>query len=125
MASHDVTSRPPVKLISWKPHVSGSMVGFVDVRMPSGLEIFGVLVHVQGSRRWCAPPGKLMLGPNGQLLREPDGRPAYGKLLGFMTHGVRSSWSRQILAALDAEYPDAAPARSDTDDPRLVQEMAP
>jgi hypothetical protein len=97
------------KALAFKPHLSGSMVGFVDVRMASGLEIFGCPVHVQGDRRWVSPPGKLMLDADGQLMREPDGRPRYGRLLGFVSHGVRSNWSQQILRALDEYDPNAAP----------------
>jgi hypothetical protein len=97
------------------------MRGLADTRF-GAIEFYGCPVHVAGSRRWVSPPGRPMLDADGQLLREPDGRPRYGKVIGFMTHGTRRRWSDAILAALDAAHPEAARTESDADDPRLVGE---
>jgi hypothetical protein len=102
--------RPRAKALAFKPHASDSLVGFIDVRMPSGLEIYGATVHVQGSRRWVNPPGKPQLDERGTALREDNGKIKYAAVLGFVSHGCRSNWSRQILRALDELDPQAAPA---------------
>jgi hypothetical protein len=34
------------------------------------------------------------------------GKPHWQPLIEFTTHGVRSSWSRQVIAAVREEYPE-------------------
>jgi hypothetical protein len=105
MASHDV-SRHRATLIRLTAYASGTLVGFADVRMPSGVEYYGCPIHIAGSRAWASPPGKPCLGKDGELLREPDGRPRYGKVIGFSSHGVRRRWSDSVLAAVNEAHPD-------------------
>jgi hypothetical protein len=99
-----------MKVIAFKPHKNGSMVGFVDARAPSGVEYYGCTVHVAGDRRWVNPPSKPQLDERGTALREDNGKIKYAAVIGFVSHGVRSSWSRQVLRALDEYDPNAAPA---------------
>jgi hypothetical protein len=54
-----------------------------------------------------------MLDREGNVLRDEVGKIRYVPVVGFFNHGTRSSWSRQIVKALRAEFPDALPAEAD------------
>jgi hypothetical protein len=77
------------------------------VRFGSGLIVHEVGVYHAGSRIWCSPPSRPWVH-NDALVRDPvNGKLKYSPLIEFSTHGVRSSWSRQILTALQEQHPEA------------------
>lgn len=96
-----------VKVLDWRGRRSGSLRGYCKVRFASGIEIADIGVHQAGSKIWAAPPSKPMLNRDGAALRDEGGKIKYAPVISFQTHGVRSSWSRQIIAALREQYPEA------------------
>jgi hypothetical protein len=65
---------------------------------------------------WAAPPGKPWIGDDGELVRLPDGKPRYVKVISFVSHGCRSRWSRAIIKAVPEQYPELLADVGDTDD---------
>jgi hypothetical protein len=103
----------PVVVLDWRPlrNGSGGLVGFVRVQFGSGLIIDEVRVFVRGGRTWCSPPARPMTTKTGEPLLNDRGKQGWAELVSFATHGVRSSWSRQILTALRQQFPDALPSQ--------------
>jgi hypothetical protein len=77
------------------------------------MEIADIGIHARGSQVWAAPPSRPMLDREGNVLRDEAGKIRYVPVVGFFNHGTRSSWSRQIVKALRAQFPDALPAEAD------------
>jgi hypothetical protein len=96
-----------VKVLECRALHQGSLRCFCKVRVASGIEIADIAVHQAGSRTWAAPPVKPMIGRDGVVLRDGDGKIRYAPIVSFMTHGVRSNWSRQIIAAIREQCPEA------------------
>jgi hypothetical protein len=80
------------------------------------MEIHGVCIHVAGSKVWAAPPGRAWIGDDGELVRDVAGKLRYAKVIGFVSHGVRSRWSNAIIRAVRAQYPALLAEVTDKDD---------
>jgi hypothetical protein len=91
-------------LLAWTPHTAGTLRGFARVQFPSGIIVDGITVHVAGSRAWATPPGRPWI-EDGQLVREPDGKPRYATIISFVNHGRRARWSDTVLAAVNEHDP--------------------
>jgi hypothetical protein len=91
----------------------GSLVAFVDVIFPSGIEIHGCLVHVHGQSCWVSPPGKPKLDADRRQLLDARGKPDFTQFIFFETHGAKARWSSTILDAIRRQYPDFPPPNSD------------
>ena len=96
---------PRTRLLEWRPLHQNTLIGFAKVQFASGLIINGIAVHVAGSRMWASPPLRPLLKDNAVIVDEA-GRRQYAPVIDFATHGVRSRWSRQVLAALREAHPD-------------------
>jgi hypothetical protein len=101
MQHNDATvSQRRTQLLAFTPHSSGSLIGFADFELPSGLRMLGCTVHVQGPRCWIKPPGKPKIDKDGRAAREMDAkRIAYTACIGFRD-AIRRRWSDAILACL-------------------------
>lgn len=99
----------PLHFIEWRPLRRDTLHGFAKVRLPSGLEVADIGIHARGGQTWAAPPSRPMLDQDGKALRDETGKVRYVPMIGFYNHGTRASWSRQIIKALRAQYPDALP----------------
>lgn len=93
------------RLLHWRPQSKNSLLGFARVQFSSGLVISEIAIHRAGSRVWAAPPARPMLDGHA-LMRDDRGKAKYQQLISFANHGVRSSWSRQVLKAVADAHPD-------------------
>ena len=110
-------SRPPARLLDWRPLVKGSLLGFAKVQFSSGLIMAEIGVHRGGHRVWAAPPARLWLDREADaLVRDELGNPKYQPIIEFANHGVRASWSRQVIRAVQLVHPALF---SDMDEPSL------
>jgi hypothetical protein len=100
--------RPPPQLLDWRPLHKNTLVGIAKVRFSSGLTIAEITVHRSGSRVWASPPARPWI-ENGALVIDERGRPRYQQIIEFANHGVRASWSRQVINALCEAHPDLFP----------------
>jgi hypothetical protein len=108
--------RQRATLIDWRPLHRNTLCGFCAVRFESGIEVYEIAIHVAGSRAWASPPGKPWIDANGQVVRDDDGKIKYQRIIGFLSHGVRSAWSRTVLNALRAVHPEVFPEVTDDGD---------
>jgi hypothetical protein len=93
------------RLLEWRPLLKNTLRGFAKVQFPSGVIIAEVGIHIAGSRAWASPPSRPWVKDNAVVLDEAA-KPRWQPLIEFATHGVRSSWSSQVLAAVREEYPE-------------------
>jgi hypothetical protein len=111
-----MTSR--AQLLAFTPHASGSLIGFADVELPSGMRVHGTTVHRQGSAAWANPPGKPQIANDGTVAREQNGKIAYSAVISFKDSATRRRFSDTVPACLseagidvlaEAEGPPLAP----------------
>ena len=93
------------RLLDWRPISKHSLIGFAKVQFSSGLTISEIAVHRSGSRVWAAPPARPWIEDN-TLVRDARGKPRYQPLIEFASHGVRASWSRQVVNVVREAHPD-------------------
>jgi hypothetical protein len=100
-------------ILNWRPFVGrGGLIGFVRVQLQSGMIVDEVRVFVRGDQVWCSPPARALATKTGEPLLDARGKQRWMELVSFINHGTRASFSRQVLAALRQQYPDALPSRS-------------
>jgi hypothetical protein len=90
----------PAKLLDWRRWQKASLRGFAKVQFTSGLIFPEIGVYVAGARAWASPPSRVWVKDGAVVINEITGKPQYSPVVEFSTHGVRSSWSRQVLAAV-------------------------
>jgi hypothetical protein len=100
--------RPRARLLAWRPLRKGSLLGFAKVQFSSGLIIDEITVHAAGTRVWAGPPARPWLRDGAPVLDEKC-KPKWQPLVDFSTHGVRSSWTRQVITAVREAQPDVLP----------------
>lgn len=90
-----VESAPPTRMVceTFRPCVSNSLMGFADLRMPSGMRIFGCSVHRKDGRSWVSPPAKEIRDAMGK-------RTGWTPVIDFVSREAREAWSRAALAAI-------------------------
>lgn len=108
-----MTRAPLPRILEWRPLEKNSLRGFCKVQFPSGLVIAEIGIHVAGSKAWASPPSRPMLDRDGVALRDADGKIRYSPTITFFNHGTRTSWSRQIIAALHIAHPEVLPSAPD------------
>jgi hypothetical protein len=102
----------PMRLISFKPIIKGSLRGFATVELPIGLVIeeCPVLVGLHGA--WAALPSKPVLDREGRQAK-PDGKPQYAAIMKWRDRELQNRFSQAVVDLVrdydsDALDPDAA-----------------
>jgi hypothetical protein len=85
----------------WRSVLSGSLQGFFDLQLPSGLVLNGCMLHERDGNRWVGLPGKAQIEDGRQRLDPKTGRPAYTPVVEIPDRAVRDKFTEQALAALD------------------------
>jgi hypothetical protein len=94
------------------PVVRNTLRGFCRVRMPSGMVLHDVAIHMKDGSAWAAPASKPMIGRDGIVMRDAEGKIQYAPVVTFANKGLRGRFSDQVTAALRERYPDALDATS-------------
>src|SRR3954468_20440852 len=68
---------------SFSPMPKNTLVGFVTVRLPSGLVFHDVGVHRQGGSMWASPASKPMIGRDGMQMRDAAGKARWTPIVSF------------------------------------------
>jgi hypothetical protein len=98
-----------VKCIAFKPLARGSMLGFADLEMTSGLILRGCTLLESNGRRWCNPPSRPRLDGDRKPMTDDGGKIVYAVVVDFASKTIRSRWSAEAVAAIDA-YISTTPA---------------
>jgi len=100
---------PSLTVANFKPVLSGAMIGFYDVTLPSGMVLYRCSAFAKGGRVWAAPPSKQVIARDGSVLRGPDGKAKYEQVVDFVDRRTRERWSEHVVAALRETFPNALP----------------
>jgi hypothetical protein len=92
-----------IRCIGFKPLARGSMLGFADLEMSSGLILRGCTYHESYGKHWCSPPGRPQLDADRKLMVDEGGKIVYAAVVDFASKDVRTRWSTEAVAAID-EY---------------------
>jgi hypothetical protein len=86
----------------WRPHASGTLQGFFNLRLPSGLVLNDFTLHQKGERRWVGLPGKPQIDAEDRVRRDPTtGKRLYTPAVEIPAREVRDKFQEQALAAVD------------------------
>lgn len=104
-----IQTRPSgITVLGWKAVKKNTLLGFMTVRLPSGLIITDITVHVLNGKTWVSLPGKPMLDRDGQAMRDPvTGKPKFTKILEWADKATADRFSAAVITALEAEHPEA------------------
>lgn len=89
------------------PVARNTLRGFARVRMPSGMIIADVAIHVRDGRAWASPPSKPMLDRSGVQMKGNDGKPLWTPIVSFTSRALRDRLSDSVVAALRQSHPHA------------------
>jgi hypothetical protein len=107
----DLHQKRRLALRSFKPMHKGTLVGFAQITLPVGgfdLEIDDIVIGRSGDRWWASLPGKPMIGPAGEPVRnEETGKPAYSTFLRWGDKHQREAFSAAVVNLIRAHHPDA------------------
>lgn len=91
-----------MKCINFKSLERGSLLGFADLQMDSGLVLLGCTYHCSNGKKWCSPPARPQLDANKKVIVD-GGKVVYSPIIEFADKSIRFKWSAQAVAAID-EY---------------------
>jgi hypothetical protein len=84
----------------WRPHLSGSLQGFFELQLASGLKLNDCTLHKQGVKRWIGLPGKPQLVDGRHRIDPATGKPAHTPVVEIPSR-ERDRFTEQTLAAVD------------------------
>jgi hypothetical protein len=93
--------RAPAVCLSWRPHQAGTLRGFCDIELPSGLVLCDISVHESAGQRWANPAGIPALDADRRQRLGPNGKPDYRPSARFAHSGARERFRAAVLAALE------------------------
>ncbi len=99
-----------MKCVGFKRLERGSLQGFADVQLDSGLVLLGCTLHRSNGKAWVNPPGRPQLDAEKKPIVE-NGKIAYAPVIEFVDTKTRFKWSAQAVAAIE-EYQSKAPAEA-------------
>jgi hypothetical protein len=98
---------PPIAIEEWKPRRQNTLIGFALVRLPSGMRLHDVSVHMMGDRAWALPAAKPQINRHGTAIRDGDGKIKYIPIVSFETKALGDKFSAAVIEALRLAHPDA------------------
>lgn len=90
-----------ITCVNFKPLRRGSLLGFADLELSSGLVILECSFHEANGRRWVNPPGRPMLDADKRPIVK-DGKLQYAPVIEFRDKPTRYRWSDAAVAAIEA-----------------------
>ena len=85
---------PPEIIVSeWKPHPKNTLLGFLSLRLASGLIIRNVCLHQKNDSRWVSMPAR--------PYKREDGIDGWQPLIEFADADTRSRFQAAALSAIE------------------------
>ena len=95
------------KILDFRQVTKNSLVGFAKVEFPSGMVISDVTI-LQGEKGpWASPPSKPMVGRDGTVMKDDNGKVRYVPIIEFTDKATRNRWSDSVIEAMRAAHPEA------------------
>jgi hypothetical protein len=85
---------------------SGSLIGFLDVQLPSGMILHRCALFAKEGRSWVLPPAKSVMGRDGTVLKSATGKVQYEPTVSFIDRPTQDRWSAAVVAAVLAAHPE-------------------
>ena len=98
------------KIRRWQPfrNAAGTVLGYLDVELPSGMVINGSKLMVgPNGKHWVAMPSERQLDRDGNPRLDDNGKQLWSPIVEFATRDARGRFSELVLAALRQQYPGA------------------
>jgi DNA-binding cell septation regulator SpoVG len=97
---------PSPKILDWRPMQRNTLRGFAKVEFGSGLIISDVTILKGDRGPWASPPSKPMVGRDGTVMKDQDGKVRYTPIIEFSSREIRDKWSDSIIEAMRATHPE-------------------
>ena len=91
----------------FKPLAAGAMRGICDVTMPSGMTLHRCGIFAKDGRAWASPPSKQVIGRDGAVQRDANGKTRYEPTVSFADRPTQERWSTAVIEALRLAHPEA------------------
>jgi DNA-binding cell septation regulator SpoVG len=94
----------------WRPfrNPAGTVLGYLDVELPSGMVINGSKLMVgPNGKYWVAMPSERQLDRDGNPRLDANGKQLWSPIVEFATRDARGRFSELILEALRRQHPAA------------------
>jgi hypothetical protein len=91
-----------IRCVKFTPLERGSLRGFCDLALNSGIVIHDALLMESNGRRWVNLPGKPCLDRDKKLVLGEDGKIVYSPVLSIDDRGRRDAFNMQAVVAIDA-----------------------
>jgi hypothetical protein len=82
-----------ITILSWRAHERNTLVGFVDVRLPSGIVIRDLTIHRKNERRWVGLPAR--------PYETDSGSTSWSPVIEIPDRRTRERFEALVLTALD------------------------
>jgi hypothetical protein len=99
---------PKPKWIEFKPRRTNTLLGFAVIEFPSKTIIGEAPVCRGGDKVLATPPAKPKIDREGRVLRKPNGKPDYVKLIWFSDKEAQKRWQAAVVDAVREAYPEAS-----------------
>jgi hypothetical protein len=99
--------RAKIKRFTSYKNVAGTVLGYIDVQLPSGMIVNGCKLMVgPAGKHWIAPPSQQQTNKDGSPKLDPNGKPIWKEIVEFADKAARDRFGATVLDALRADHPD-------------------
>jgi hypothetical protein len=89
---------PVMRASRWRPHSSGTLLGFFNLLLPSGLKVNDRTLHPQGEKRWVGLPGEPRLEQDDSVRKDPaSSKRLYTPIVEIPSREVRDKFTEQAV----------------------------
>jgi hypothetical protein len=129
MSTTDRPARQMMTVRNFTAISAGSMKGFCDVQLVSGMVLHRCTIFAKDGKAWAGAPSKQVIGRDGTVQRAPDGKARYEPTVSFADRATADRWSAAVIEAVRQAFPEALDgpqsARADTPQDRPAERDRP
>jgi DNA-binding cell septation regulator SpoVG len=96
-----------LRVLEWRPLHKNSLRGFAKIELPSGMILAAVTILTGANGAWASPPSKPMIGRDGIVMKDADGKARYTPIIEFTSKERRDKFSAAVIEALRVTHPEA------------------
>lgn len=96
-----------VRILDWREMRRGSLLGFAKIELPSGMVVHDVTILTGERGPWASPPSKPMVGRDGVVMKDGNGKVRYSPIVEFKSKEIRDRWSAAVIEAMREAHAEA------------------